>query len=361
MLTFSFVSSAQLRELLERDYAEMLRCLEFDANKSTVLLAGSIIEACLVDHFMRFRSATNARTDAQLLRMDLNELLDTARDEHLLSTQTLGMCHAIRGYRNLIHPGVELRRQRGGADKDIATVCVHLVNIISKELSNVFADKAGYSADIALALFVDDPTSESRADLVLSAMDQFEKQRFFQNLPSTIVRELESAGWSARGLRLARIHQRIKDQLAPEDIEREIASLRTLLFTNSPIQIATRIALFSRELRQTDAQTRDALANFVVDAFRRADLPLIRTLAKSNNLNELAPLLEPGNRLRAIVDELHTKLVHDSKNVDELLSEFGVLTSGLDTNSIEQLKQYAGTLWHAASVERLQIQIGVPF
>src|ERR1043165_1795824 len=79
MVTFGFVSNLQLRELLERDHSEMLRWLGTGAYKSTVVLAGSTIEAILVDYFLRFGSTTTSHTEAQLLRMDLNGLLDLAK------------------------------------------------------------------------------------------------------------------------------------------------------------------------------------------------------------------------------------------------------------------------------------------
>lgn len=363
MITFGFVSNLQLRELLERDYTEMLRCLESGASKSKVILAGSIIEATLADYFLRFGTATITSSEAQILRMDLNELLNLARDENTLTSQTIGICHAIRGYRNLIHPGMELRRQRS-ADKDTATVCIHLVNIIARELSDAFANKAGHQAEMALALFLDDPSSESRADFVIAAMDLFERRKLFKIIPDAITERINTNGWTTTELRLARIHERLKRSVDRGDVDRELVALRTALLTNSPTLIASRMALFPKELHQLDEQTRTALADFIVDAFQRSDLPLVHILSRRYDLGDLGPFIEATGRATKLIDVVFTNMIYGLGITDELLVSVGELTSGMSSNTIEHLKSYVGSLagsHRRADAERLQNQIGVPF
>jgi hypothetical protein len=237
--------------------------------------------------------------------------------------------------------------------------------MIAREVSNAFANKVGHRADSALILFTNDLTSESRADFVLSAMDAFERQKLLQAIPPVITENLGSTSWSDTEFRLARIHQKLKSNVDQVDVDRELASLRATLLTNAPISIAVRMALFSRELHRIDEQTRNALADFLLDAFQRADLQLLRVLSRGGNLDEFASFMESAARLNPLMKSVHQMMLFNQGANEILLSMVGELTSGLSLESSEELKAYVGTLsgssFRQAATDRLQGQIGVPF
>lgn len=51
-----YISDDVLRQMIERDRRELSGCLQNGLYKSTILLAGSVIEAVLVDYFLAFQA-----------------------------------------------------------------------------------------------------------------------------------------------------------------------------------------------------------------------------------------------------------------------------------------------------------------
>lgn len=107
MSDFNFISDDQLRIVVERDKKELDSCLKNQLCKSTLLLAGSIIETILVDYFLAF--GKTGSTPAQILNSDLATLVSWAESDGLISSRTKEISTVIRNYRNLIHPGREYR------------------------------------------------------------------------------------------------------------------------------------------------------------------------------------------------------------------------------------------------------------
>ena len=110
MADFRFISDEQLRITVERDKKELDACLSQHVNKSALLLAGSIIEAILVDYFLAFPRA--GQTAAATLDTNLAKLIEWAEQDGLISPRTKEISTVIRNYRNLIHPGRDIGCRR---------------------------------------------------------------------------------------------------------------------------------------------------------------------------------------------------------------------------------------------------------
>ena len=79
MPSFDYITIKEFRESLEADYADMRRCADIQAWKSVQVLAGSIIEALLVDYLTSTKNL--ARPGKDLLKMDLAEVITICRSE----------------------------------------------------------------------------------------------------------------------------------------------------------------------------------------------------------------------------------------------------------------------------------------
>jgi hypothetical protein len=136
--TFAFVKDPAIRTILERDHTE-LGSLPRKALKARFVLAGGIIEGTLLDALIR--DSTRARLTTAGLRENrdleqwgLSALLDASVELGLISPSAQSFGHAVREYRNLVHPGLE--RRKG------LSLAIEEVEIAEKVLQIVLRDLA---------------------------------------------------------------------------------------------------------------------------------------------------------------------------------------------------------------------------
>ena len=110
---FKFIADARVRKILERDYAEIQRAYISECWKSVIILSGSAIESILLDRLQveaaKARASSKAPKDPDLTRWDLVQLIDMAVDLWAKLAGVEKLSHPVRGYRNLVHQGNEIR------------------------------------------------------------------------------------------------------------------------------------------------------------------------------------------------------------------------------------------------------------
>lgn len=123
--SFAFIKDSGLRQIIERDYRELrLKVFPSRAWKSTVILAGSIMEAILFDQLVR-DSSIEAKAKASqkapkdktgtvldLVAGDWNlfALIEVSVDIRVLpADRAKSFDQVLRDYRNFVHPKKELR------------------------------------------------------------------------------------------------------------------------------------------------------------------------------------------------------------------------------------------------------------
>lgn len=104
MLNFDFVSDEKFRFSLEKDYQELTSSIQNGAWKAAHLLAGSIIEALLIDYLL----ATGLQ-HTDLLNMTLEDAIRLSAEKGALSEKTEYIVYTIKSYKNLIHPDRSIR------------------------------------------------------------------------------------------------------------------------------------------------------------------------------------------------------------------------------------------------------------
>jgi len=114
---FSFMSNVKLREIVERDYAELLLAKNASASKTRLILSGGLVEALLLDALERNNDralgAKTAEKDRGKIKAlndwNLSSLINVAAELSLISDGSARLSDVIRDFRNLVHAGKERR------------------------------------------------------------------------------------------------------------------------------------------------------------------------------------------------------------------------------------------------------------
>jgi hypothetical protein len=134
---FLHITDKELQALLHRDSQDLQRAFVAQCWKATIVLAGGAMEAILLDRLSldvaSSVSATSAPKKADLTRWDLSDLIKVAVELKLVYSSVEKLSHSVREYRNLIHPGNELRNKLTvGAEE--ARIAIEILNLIDREL-----------------------------------------------------------------------------------------------------------------------------------------------------------------------------------------------------------------------------------
>ena len=180
MTQFDFIAAPQFRASLEADYAEMHRCAKAEAWKSVHVLAGSIIEALLIDYLVA--TNTPARPGKDLLKTDLAEAINICRDENLLNQRTADLSSVIRSFRNLIHPGRVLRLAEEQPTEESATIALKLVDIITTQVVRKRRETFGFTAEQLLSKLERDENAIPILKHLLTDVDESQRERLLLDL-----------------------------------------------------------------------------------------------------------------------------------------------------------------------------------
>jgi hypothetical protein len=130
--------------ILESRLAEATRCLQAGASLSVIFMCGSILEGMLLGlacaNPQEFGGAPNSPRDRttqkvkQFPEWKLAELIDVACDVGYLGVDVKKFSHALRDFRNYIHPYQQMR-SRFTPDKHTADICMQVLKAAIASLS----------------------------------------------------------------------------------------------------------------------------------------------------------------------------------------------------------------------------------
>lgn len=135
---FSFVRESKLREIVERDYVELQRAFVSQCWKSVIILSGGAIEAILTDLLLDRESdaktAPSAPKKTHITKWDLAELILVAVELSMINPGVSKLSHSVREFRNLVHPGYELRSKLVFGPEE-ARIAIEVLNMLHRDLS----------------------------------------------------------------------------------------------------------------------------------------------------------------------------------------------------------------------------------
>ncbi len=134
---FGFITDDALRAIIERDYSEIQRAYVAQCWKSVIILSGGAIETVLTDllkaNEASARASKAAPLEPDITRWDLSKLIEVAVKLNLVTSAVEKLSHSLREYRNLVHPGNELRNHLR-FDAEEARIALEVLNIVQRDL-----------------------------------------------------------------------------------------------------------------------------------------------------------------------------------------------------------------------------------
>lgn len=134
---FTFISEPEIRRIVERDYLEIQKAFVAGCWKAVIILAGGTIEAILLDVVKMTPSATanpKAPKGKAPEAWDLSSLIDVSLEVSRITPGLEKLSHSIRDYRNLVHPGKELRG-RLTPSREEAAIALEVLHLVHRDLS----------------------------------------------------------------------------------------------------------------------------------------------------------------------------------------------------------------------------------
>ncbi len=137
VVDFSFLRASALRRIAERDWDECQRAFNSGCWKSVLILAGGIVETVLLallgqrkSRALKASAAAGVGTD--LTRWTLDRMIKVAAELKVVPPAAETLPNPLRQYRNLAHPGNEVREKLEFGEPDAATAFNALRSILTR-------------------------------------------------------------------------------------------------------------------------------------------------------------------------------------------------------------------------------------
>jgi len=148
--------------------------------KSVQVLAGSIVEALLIDYLAATPNAARSSKDPH--RMDLSEAIEMCLAEGLLDQRSADLSSVVRSYRNLIHPGRVVRLSEDQPSEASAGIAFNLVSIITAKVEARRRATFGLTAEQLLSKLERDPDSLAILSHLLIGVDSAHRKRLLLDM-----------------------------------------------------------------------------------------------------------------------------------------------------------------------------------
>jgi hypothetical protein len=175
-LNFDFITDEQFRTSLTADYRELQACLEAEAWKAVHVLAGSIIEALLIEYL-----SLSKNTGKDPLKMMLGEAITACQDAGAITQRSAKLSDVVKDYRNLIHPGrvIRLKEEYG---RDTAQIALSLLSMITNEIAIKRKDTYGLTAEQIVRKLMVDKGATSLIPQLIAEAHEIERRRLVKNV-----------------------------------------------------------------------------------------------------------------------------------------------------------------------------------
>lgn len=361
---FDFIADERLRESLEKDRAEVATANDGEAWKAVHVLVGSIVEALLVDYLLGIQYQKKSGTDP--LKMDLSELITACEVEGALSKKAVQLCSAIRGYRNLIHPGRVVRLSET-VDKNGATVATAVMQMVAGEIAAKRKEQYGYTAEQIVAKLERDQSAMGILGHLLMDMKDLERERLlikvipdrFFALEATWEGEFLESDHQLKQTNLSKCFRTTFTMIPEEGQKRVAKQFVAVLRRDDEHRVLTYETAFFQAtdlkfLSPTDAAL--AKQHLLTRIASSLDIPLLKAcdgLAKHLTREEISPIVDA--LVRYIVFGKNKSTLPAKEYIVTLWRELPGGTDGLDNVVVSRLNDWVEHLKKEGQEDKTQV------
>jgi hypothetical protein len=265
---FDYITAQHYRSILEADFAEMQTCLQARAWKAAMVMAGSLIEAILVEH-LEWLSPPNE--EDRLRKIMLADAITRCESLGEISETAAKLCSAVKDYRNLIHPGKVVRDSVAPPDQNNAVIVTALVGKITQEVAAKRNARSGFTAEQLLRKVELDTGAIAIVPHLLRQMRTQEKARLLlEVLPTAYARHSTYEDFDFDEAVLTRISAAYRLTLSdsPEHAEATARKFYNLMVSGDSTEIFRHSRAFFRanEIQHLEPQERAAVVDYLIDS-----------------------------------------------------------------------------------------------
>lgn len=263
---FDYITALEYRSILETDFFEMTICLNSKAWKAAMVMAGSLIEAILIEHLEWLEGPGN---ETRLRKYTLNEAITQCENKGEISETTAKLCSAIKDYRNLIHPGRVVRDSVPAPDQSNALIVTALVGKIAQEIAIKRSARSGLTAEQLLRKIERDSGSMAIFHHLLRQVRSQEKRRFLIDvLPSAYTERSAYTDFDYDASLLTRLSTAFR--LALNDSDEHAAAVARQFYNLILNGDSTEISLYSEaffrapDIKHLEIDERDTVVDYLI-------------------------------------------------------------------------------------------------
>lgn len=330
METFDFISDNRLRIILERDYTELNKCYESACYKSVLILSGSLIEAVIVEFLLN--QLPSGYTEKKILNLSLGDLIDLALSVKLIDDRIKSLSTVVKNYRNLIHPGREIRLKEQ-FDKETANVSISLVRLILKEIKSNYVEIYGYAAKDVIQKITNDTVSIGIFEELVKKLNYNERLKLFNSLVE--IEMIEDVHQLDNPKQYVDI---LKAFINKDDLTRQILILHKKVETGERWEILRLLNLFKEDLNLLDKEKRDLIIKYAISVLVKTKrLSEIDNLRISRVFNTLPKLIETSGLINEY-KEMLCSYYWGTKSYDNVQYLYYQLVIGLSKETKEEFE-----------------------
>jgi hypothetical protein len=278
--TFDFIESDEFRACLEKDAEELVACMKAGAWKAAHVMAGSLIQATLVNYL----TASGKAVEEELVRLAFSELLALCKDQQVLSPRTVELASFIKPYTAFLSPSSR-ERLASATDETGARIAQAMLEIVINEVSSQKRDAYRITAEQIVAKVQSDPSSAAIIGHLLGKIGRLELERLLVDLLPRVYFDTAKLGEPQTGDTLKHFEQcfRMALELAPEDLKRTVAKRFVYILENESeyiVQCYESCFFRGSDLKFLDEESRAIVkTHFFASLGKKVIFPLVNAAA----------------------------------------------------------------------------------